>query len=180
VGPPPLRLLLISGSTRPASTNTAALRTAVALTPAGVEATLYDRLVELPAFVPEPDAPPPPVVAALLHEVTVSDAVVLSTPEYAGTLPGAFKNLLDWTVGGGELVRKPVAIVTVAPPGRGTGADTTLRTVLGYVDADLVDEACVRVYVARDAVDGDGLVTDQEVQHALRDAIERVVAHLHR
>ena len=29
------------------------------------------------------------------------------TPEYAGGLPGSFKNLLDWTVGGGEIYRKP-------------------------------------------------------------------------
>jgi hypothetical protein len=27
----------------------------------------------------------------------------VSTPEYAGTLPGSLKNLLDWRVGGGDL-----------------------------------------------------------------------------
>ena len=32
--------------------------------------------------------------------IAAADAVVFCTPEYAGTLPGSFKNLLDWTVGG--------------------------------------------------------------------------------
>jgi NAD(P)H-dependent FMN reductase len=176
VGPPPLHLLLVSGSTRPASTNTAALRTAATLAPAGVEATLYDGLVELPAFVPE--AEPPAVVAAVLAALARADAVVFSSPEYAGTLPGAFKNLLDWTVGGGELVRKPVAFVTVAADGRGAGAEATLRTVLGYVDADLVEAACSRVYVARDAVDDQGLVTDPAARAALAEVVVRLVAHV--
>ncbi|MCM3924350.1 NADPH-dependent FMN reductase, partial [Frankia sp. AiPs1] len=59
------RLLLISGSTRGSSTNTAALRTTVALAPAGVTAVLYDGLADLPAFTPDADdAAPPPAVAA--------------------------------------------------------------------------------------------------------------------
>lgn len=38
-----------------------------------------------------------------------ADAVLFCTPEYAGALPGSFKNLLDWTVGGGETYGKPAA-----------------------------------------------------------------------
>lgn len=39
------------------------------------------------------------VVADLRAEIHRSDAVVVSSPEYAGALPGSFKNLLDWTIG---------------------------------------------------------------------------------
>src|SRR4051794_18403425 len=60
-------------------------------------------MVDLPAFVPADDALPPPVVD-LLTRIDNADAVVVSTPEYAGGLPGSLKNLLDRTVGGGQCV----------------------------------------------------------------------------
>jgi hypothetical protein len=52
-------------------------------------------------------------VARLREEITAADAVLFCTPEYAGTLPGSFKNLLDWTVGGGQLDNKPTAWIPV-------------------------------------------------------------------
>jgi NAD(P)H-dependent FMN reductase len=155
----PVRVLLVSGSTRAGSTNTAALRTMAALEVPGVVARLWAGLADLPAFVPEDDTPHP-AVADLLARIAAADAVVFCTPEYAGTLPGSFKNALDWTVGGGELYGKPVAWLTVAAPGRGAGAEQTLRLVLGYVGAEVLEPACVRIEVRRDRVGTDGLVAD--------------------
>jgi NAD(P)H-dependent FMN reductase len=132
-----VRLLLVTGSTRRGSTNTAALRAVHELVrPAGAETVLYEDLATLPHFDPDADHDPlPAAVASLRAEIARADAVVFCTPEYAGTLPGAFKNLLDWTVGGGEMDRRPVSWINVAPAGRGGGADATLSTVLGYVNA---------------------------------------------
>ncbi|EIV96138.1 NADPH-dependent FMN reductase [Frankia sp. QA3] len=173
------RLLLISGSTRGSSTNTAALRTAAALAPAGVTAVLYDGLAGLPAFAPDADdAAPPPAVAALRAQLAAADAVLFCTPEYAGALPGSLKNLLDWTVGTGDLYGKPAAWINVAAPGRGTGALAELATVLRYVTADVIEAACVTVPVARDALGPDGAVTDDEVRVALAAALRAVADHL--
>src|SRR3954451_14324050 len=95
------RVLLISGSTRNGSTNSAFVRTAVGCTPNGVEAVVYDGLAELPHFNPDLDVDPLPAeVARLRGAIAGADAVLFCTPEYAGTLPGSFKNLLDWCVGG--------------------------------------------------------------------------------
>ncbi|MDG3017102.1 NADPH-dependent FMN reductase [Speluncibacter jeojiensis] len=158
-------ILLVSGSTRAGSANTAALRTARGV--ADVDCVLFDGLTALPAFVPDGAAPPEPV-AALLSQIDGADAVLFCTPEYAGTLPGSLKNLLDWTVGGGQLAGKPVAWVNVAPPGRGDGAVATLALVLGYVGAHVVEGACVRVPVARESVGPDGLIVDPAVREGLR------------
>jgi NAD(P)H-dependent FMN reductase len=57
---PAVRLLLVSGSTRQGSTNVAALRTALQVLPAGVEAALHEDLVALPAFNPDDDHDPLP------------------------------------------------------------------------------------------------------------------------
>jgi NAD(P)H-dependent FMN reductase len=164
-----IRILLISGSTRAASTNTAALRAMHEHAPEGVEPVWYDGLAALPAFSPDDADAPPPVVAELRAAIDGADAVLFCTPEYAGSLPGSLKNLLDWTVKGGELYGKPVAYVSVAAEPRGAGAEATLRTVLGYVGAAILDGACVRVYIAHDAVGPNGRIAD-------RPSIDRLVA----
>ena len=173
-----VNVVLISGSTRSGSTNTAALRTLAELEIPGVPATLWDRLVDVPAFVPDDDAEPPDAVSALRFLLASADAVVFCTPEYAGTLPGSFKNAIDWLVGSGELYRTPVAWINVGIPGRGAGAEETLATVLGYVDADVVEQACVRIPVGRDAVGPDGTVDDADVRAQLASVLGAVAGHV--
>lgn len=95
------RILLITGSTRSGSTNTAALRTVHALGDPAIATVLYERLSDLPHFNPDDDFDPLPApVRALREQIGAADGVLFCTPEYAGALPGSFKNLLDWTVGG--------------------------------------------------------------------------------
>ena len=172
------QLLLITGSTRSGSTNSAFVRTASASPPPDVEISAFDGLAALPHFNPDEDHEPlPDSVAALRQAIAAADGVVFCTPEYAGTLPGSLKNLLDWCVGSTELTGKRVAWVNVAAdPRRGAGAHATLATVLGYVQADLVEDACASVPIARDAVGADGLVTDPDVRRAITAALARFAA----
>jgi chromate reductase len=167
-------VLLISGSTRSASTNTAALRTVAALAPTGIETSWCDALVELPAFNPDDDGTAHPAVVALHQQISDADAVLLCTPEYAGTLPGSFKNLLDWTVGTADLYEKPTAFLNIAAPGRGDGAAATLVAVLGYVGAQVEPAACARLPVSRDEIGPDGLVTTAEFRTGALDALTRL------
>ncbi|MFD4240155.1 NADPH-dependent FMN reductase [Streptomyces sp. NPDC058525] len=105
--------------------------------------------------------------AGLRAAIGEAAAVLICTPEYAGTLPGSFKNLLDWTVGGTEICDKPVAWVNAAVAGRGQGAEATLRLVLGYTGAAIVESACARIPVAPHMVGADGLVTDPDVREQI-------------
>jgi chromate reductase len=170
-------VLLISGSTRRASTNTAALRTVAALAPPDVVTPWYDGLTDLPAFNPDDDGTAHPSVVALHEQISGADAVLFCTPEYAGTLPGSFKNLLDWTVGSADLYEKPTAFLNVAAPGRGDGAVATLVAVLGYVGAQIEPEACARLPVSSDDVGPDGLVTSVEFRSGALDALTRLARH---
>jgi chromate reductase, NAD(P)H dehydrogenase (quinone) len=161
-----MRVLLVSGSLREGSTNTATLRTVRAVCPAGIEATLYDGMAALPHFNPDADRegePVDPEVARLRELLYRSDALVVCTPEYAGALPGALKNLLEWTVGDASTYRKLVAWINVAGPAAPTGgadAHESLRKVLGYVDARIVEPACLRLSLTRDSVGADGQLSD--------------------
>ena len=169
------RILLVSGSIRSGSTNTALLRAALAASPPGVEARLFEAMTDLPHFNPDDDVDPlPAAVVHLRSEIAAADAVLFCTPEYAGALPGTFKNLLDWTVGGPEMYGKPVAWVNASSsPTRGAKAHESLETVLRTIHADVAAEACRHVEVARGRV-VDGLVTDP----GARDGIAEVLAVL--
>ena len=159
-------VLLISGSLREGSTNSAAIRTAQQVAPAGMAATIYTGMASLPHFNPDDDReddPVHPAVADLRGHIAEADAILICTPEYAGALPGSLKNLLEWTVGDGGTYRKPVAWINVSGPAAPTGgadAHDSLRKVLGYVHADIVERACARVPLTRDAVADDGTITD--------------------
>jgi NAD(P)H-dependent FMN reductase len=171
------RLLLLSGSTRTSSTNGAALEAIAGFD--GVDSTSFAGLRELPAFNPDDDHEPlPPTVVSLRAAIDAADAIVICTPEYAGTLPGSFKNLLDWTVGGSEIGGKPVAWISVAAPGRGAGAIETLRIVLGYVDADVIEDACVSIPIGRGDLDASGHVESVEILADLRSAVDTVVSYV--
>ena len=173
-----MRVLLISGSTRSGSANTAALVTAAALAPPGVTAVLYQGLAGLPAFNPDHDGEVvPDPVGELRREIAAADAVLFCTPEYAGTLPGSLKNLLDWTVGGGQLYGKPVAWLNVAAANRGLGAQQTLASVLGYVGAVVIEPACRPVPVDRSAIGADGIITDPAVADGLAEIWTELVRH---
>jgi chromate reductase len=91
------RLLLISGSLRAGSTNAAVLRTVAQLASSATEVEIYREMASLPHFNPDDDLEGGPihqVVAELRATIDDADAILICTPEYAGALPGALKNLL--------------------------------------------------------------------------------------
>lgn len=174
------RVLLISGSLRSGSTNTALLRTVQAVAPDGLVAVLYEGLGDLPLFNPDDDVDPlHPAVAGLRAQIQSADALLISTPEYAGALPGSFKNLLEWTVGGGEIYTKPVAWVNASSsPTGATNAHQSLRVVLGYVGASIVESACAHVPITRDAVGADGLVADPLTRGRLAEILTELARYV--
>ena len=178
VATPPRRLMLICGSMRSGSTNEALLRTVASLLPDDVVADLYDGMGLLPHFNPDDDHDPLPArVADLRHRIATANAVLFSTPEYAGAMPGSLKNLLDWTVGGVEVSDKPAAWINISTaPAGATDTHESLSTVLRYTGAKLVEAACVRIPVHRDAVGLDGLIADPEIRIRTKAAITTLLA----
>ncbi|UZJ30351.1 NADPH-dependent FMN reductase [Streptomyces endophytica] len=110
-----LSLVALSGSLRARSSNGAVLNSALTLWDG--PATTAD-IGALPHFNPDldgEDATPPAAVAALRTAVASADALLVVSPEYAHGVPGVLKNALDWLVSSGEVVHKPVAVITASP-----------------------------------------------------------------
>jgi chromate reductase, NAD(P)H dehydrogenase (quinone) len=137
-----MRFLAISGSLRAASSNTALLQAIETAAPPTVKIVLFRGLAEIPAFNPDLDVEPgPPPVEFFRGELKRSQAVLISTPEYAHGLPGSLKNALDWIVRSGELYEKPVALINPSP--RSTFAQAALAEILSTMGVRMVAQACV-------------------------------------
>ena len=155
-------LVAISGSLRVGSTNAAVLRALGTLCPPDIAFTLYEELGDLPHFSPERDTDPaPPAVQTLRDLLARADAVIICTPEYAHGMPGSLKNALDWLVGSGELVDKPVAALSASPSiDGGEHARAWLVQTLTVMSANVVPEASFRIGLVKTKLDAHGNVSD--------------------
>jgi NAD(P)H-dependent FMN reductase len=135
-----MRILCVCGSLQRQSGNLALLEMAAASAPPGVEVVLFDGLRELPHFNPDLDATgAPDSVTRWRRALADSDAVLIASPEYGFSLPGALKNGIDWVIGSGELEGKVVAITAAVPgPERGRRGLQALRDTLLAVRATIV------------------------------------------
>ena len=161
-------ILAISGSLRAGSSNTALLRAAARLAPAGVEVALYAGLGGLPHFNPDRDDDGDPAVADLRARLRAVDVVFISTPEYAHGVPGSLKNALDWVVGSGELVDRPVGILHAS---RSTWALNSIRETLTVMSAKVLPEASVVLELASNRIDEDGVLADPGLAGRVGDVV---------
>jgi chromate reductase len=136
-------ILAIAGSLRAKSSNTTLLRAAAKLTPKNISMTVYGGLADLPHFNPDLEGSEPISVIEFRRELQMCDGVLISTPEYAHGIPGVLKNALDWIVGTGDLVDKPVALFNASP--RSTYAQASLRETITVMSGRLIDEASITV-----------------------------------
>jgi NAD(P)H-dependent FMN reductase len=174
-------LLLISGSLREASSNTAVLRTARTDAPIETTCMLYEDQSLLPHFNPDDDVDPlHPAVSRLRTLVHWADAILFSTPEYAGALPGSLKNLLEWLIGDDQqrsIYEKPVAWINTSPRGA-TKAHESLQTVLAYAHATVIEAACAGIPVNSSSVGSDGLIRDPRARERIGAVVETLRDHV--
>jgi chromate reductase, NAD(P)H dehydrogenase (quinone) len=136
-----VRILGVSGSLQRKSGNSVLLELVKSQAPVGVEVALFDGIRELPHFDPdiEVNGSAPAAVTAWRAAVASSDALLIASPEYGHSLPGALKNAIDWVIGSGELERKLVAITAAVPAvERGRLGLKALADTLGAVSARIV------------------------------------------
>lgn len=171
-----MRLLAISGSLRAASSNTSLLRAAAALAPAGVTVTLTTAVGELPHFSPDLEADLPPAARAFRAEVDAADGLLLSVPEYAHGVPGAFKNALDWLVGGPEFLHKPVAFLNASA--RGSWALAAVRETVSVMTGRISEEGSYTLPVLSGPIDEARILREPALAAGVAAALERFVAEI--
>ena len=122
--------------------------------PANTNLVLFERLADIPAFDGSETDPEP--VAFFKDLIGKADAIVICTPEYAFGVPGALKNALDWTVGSGDFVDKPVAVITASS--QGEKGHEALQHILTAISAKLDPATTLLISFIRAKVKGDSII----------------------
>jgi chromate reductase len=170
------RILGIPGSLRRNSLNRALIDAAGELMPGNGKLELAD-LSGLPLYnwdmeqefgFPEP-------VRLFRQQIAEADGLLIATPEYNYSMPGALKNALDWASRGGDeapINRKPAAIMGAAGRLGSVRAQMHLRQVLMHNDLRVVQKP--EVLVAGGGNFTDGVLTNERY----RDQIGRLCTAL--
>ncbi len=167
-----IHILAISGSLRSGSSNGAIVQAAVIVAPLECVVTVFEGIGELPSFNPDIDVEPfPESVLRWRTALQQASAVLISSPEYAHGVPGVLKNALDWVVGSGEFMEKPVALVNVSAysPYVTAQLQETLTVMMGRVVLATSLPLTGRPSTAAD------IVGQPDAAIALRDALDTLL-----
>ena len=166
-----MKILAISGSLRATSLNTAVLRAAGHLAPAGVAVELFEGIGNLPFFNSDlDDERLPRSVAEFRAAIGAADGLLISSPEYARGVSGVMKNSLDWLVSSFEFPDKPVALINTSP--RATHALAALKITLETMSAQLVEDASITLPLLGTSNDADSIAANPAFATPLRRALE--------
>jgi chromate reductase len=165
----------LSGSLRKGSFNTALLRAAAGLMPAG-STLAVETIRGIPLYDGDEEAAGglPASVQALKAAITAADGLLMVTPEYNNSMPGVFKNAIDWLSRPASDIahvfgNKPVAVIGASPGGFGTIlSQNAWLPVLRTLGAAFWSDGRLMVSRASGVFDASGNMTDDKVREQLR------------
>lgn len=177
-------LIGISGSIRRGSYNSALLRTAVTLMPAGAELRI-ESIADFPLYNGDEEAAHgiPEPAARVREAIAAAEGLLLVTPEYNSSMPGVAKNAFDWLSRPRDDVarvfkNKPVAIAGASPnPGGTELSQSAWLPVFRTLGADVWAGETLAVPYAEQVFDEKSRITDTGVRDALRKFVASFVAY---
>ena len=172
-------ILALVGSLRAGSHNRQLAEAAVHHAPEGVDITVFEGLAELPYYNEDIDTGASAAAEALRTAVGRSDALVLFSPEYNGTMPALLKNAIDWLsrpFGAGAIAGKPVAVVGAAYGSYGgVWAHDDVRKSAGVAGALVVKDVNLSVGRSADRFAETHPAEDEEIVGKLGDVFAALV-----
>lgn len=179
-----ITLIGISGSLRAGSYNSALLRAAVAMMPAGSELRI-ESIADVPLYDGDVENQGiPAAVARLKDAVATADGLMLATPEYNNSMPGVAKNAIDWmsrppTDIGRVFRAKPVAILGASPGNFGTIlSQSAWLPVFRVLGAEVWVGARFMLARANAVIGPEGQIADGPTRDLLAKFVEGFVDHV--
>ena len=169
-------ILAISGSLRSKSTNLTIIEHIAIMFSDKINVTIYHGLASLPAFNPDLESGAPIAeVEDFRCRIREANGVLICTPEYVFSIPGALKNALEWTVGTGDFAGKPTALITASSSGEKT--HESLSLVLKTIEAKITKNTALLISGARTKVNS-GAITDAPTIEAVKLLIESLLENI--
>lgn len=154
----------IVGSMSSTSINRVLCTALMRLAPAGLDFVEIP-IKDLPLYSPDYDAAYPPAGTALKDAIVAVDAVLIVTPEYNRSIPGALKNAIDWASrpwGQDSFANVPVAVIGASIGAIGTAvAQQNLRAVLTFCDAKVMTSPEAYIQFKPEVFAADGEIADE-------------------
>ncbi|MEP7277695.1 MAG: NADPH-dependent FMN reductase [Bacteroidota bacterium] len=166
-----IKILAISGSLRVNSSNARMLQAMEKKVSQDAEFFIYTGLAGLPHF--DDAAEIPLSVKIWRKHLQDADAVLVCSPEYAFGVPGSLKNAFDWTVGSGELVNKPLALVTASTGGE--KAHAAWLQIFTALSAKIPEEGALLIQYVRSKINAAGEITDPATALSVKKLLDNLV-----
>lgn len=159
-----MKVLLIAGSIRKESYNRRIIKLAADSLETKGCAVRVANIAALPLMNEdlEVDGARPPEVEAFREDLKWAEGIVISTPEYNGSIPGVLKNAIDWGSRPPNMFASRVGAVMGATIGTwGTvQAQRDLNAVLQALNVLLVPTPFVRLARVNESFDEEGKLID--------------------
>ena len=177
------RIGYLVGSLASDSINRVLSRSLVRLAPPSLELSEIS-LRELPLYNRDDEQDPVPAVTDFKRAIEDSDGLLIISPEYNRSIPGALKNAIDWGSrpwGHNSFARKPTGIIGASTGAIGTAVmQSSMRSVLSFLNAPQLNAPEAYITFSPEVFGDDGQVSDAGTEQFLTHYMSEYAAFVER
>lgn len=171
------QVFIINGSASRDSSNQRLIDRFISLSKDKFETEAFPDLKILPHFDPELSITnTPEVVRSFRASIENADAVLICTPEYVFSIPGALKNAIEWCVSTTVFSNKPVALITASA--HGAKAHEELKLIMRTLMAEVLEQTSLLISGIKGKIDKEGNFTDPKTEGEFERFIDLFVGNL--
>ncbi|PQZ48750.1 MULTISPECIES: NADPH-dependent FMN reductase [unclassified Microbacterium] len=139
---------------------------------------------ELPLYNRDDELDPVAAVTEFKRAVERAEGLLIVSPEYNRSIPGALKNAIDWGSrpwGHNSFARKPTGIIGASTGAIGTAVmQSSMRSVLSFLNAPQLNAPEAYLTYRPDMFGPDGTVEDEDTRKFLQHYMEEYAAFVER
>lgn len=139
---------------------------------------------ELPLYNRDDELDPVAAVTEFKRAVERAEGLLIVSPEYNRSIPGALKNAIDWGSrpwGQNSFARKPTGIIGASTGAIGTAVmQSSMRSVLSFLNAPQLNAPEAYLTYRPDMFGPDGTVEDESTRNFLQHYMEEYAAFVER
>lgn len=177
------RIGYLIGSLASDSINRILCRALVRVAPPSLELSEIS-LRELPLYNRDDEQDPVPAVTDFKRAIEESDGLLIISPEYNRSIPGALKNAIDWGSrpwGHNSFARKPTGIIGASTGAIGTAVmQSSMRSVLSFLNAPQLNAPEAYITFSPEVFGDDGQVSDAGTEQFLTHYMSEYAAFVER
>ncbi len=172
-----MNVITICGSLRKNSYNRMVMNLLPSVAPAGMKLKELSGIDKFPLYNTDlhADGKFPEIVTNFADQIRAADAVIINSPEYNYTIPGALKNAIDWVsrLKDQPFKDKAVAIQSASQgPLGGARMQYHMRQMFVFLGAFVFNTPEIFVGMAQNKFNDKGELTDEATKDFLRKQLE--------